>query len=193
MNSGLIFRDFETKPIDKTLLMKKVPIIVSIVGLIVCIIFYLWTANSARRKSDDILSRFQEVNKQLASSNDSFLAREGIDALQDLYGRAELKTQIILLIDSLKAAYEAPPQSLEKTRSIVQRRSDIKRLYYKIQEYNQLKKSQGSSQSQDTIMYLIGHEPFDEQKWFSTFFGSVPREVSITYLNFLKDKALKTN
>ena len=155
--------------------------------------FYIWTAIIARKKSDEILSKFNEINNQIKSTNDSITQENGIGAFDTPFQIAYMNTEIILLIDSLKQHYEDMPATPELITPSKQLESDIKRLLKYIQQVNKFKWDMVDSQSPDTIKYWEPDEAFNQEKWFSYFFNKQPKEPSITYLNYLKNEAIKNN
>ena len=173
--------------------MKKPLIIIVPLAITVCIAFYIWTAISAKQKYNDLMSKFKEVDSGLTSSSVSVVPNGGTSAVEEVYISSSMKSQLILLIDSLKDIYEISSENSKQVRSTKELRLDTKRLLSYIQNYNQLKKIEVDSQMPDTIIYNSGLAKFNGQKWQSDYFEGVPKEVSITYLNFLRNQLIKNN
>jgi uncharacterized protein YxeA len=174
-------------------IMKKYSII--LIALIITIIaaFYLWTAREAKNKSDDLISKFKEVERSLDNSTDSTPNNKGIGAIEQLYSSSALKSQIILLIDSLKENFEnikSPSTTTELSKHL---ELDFKRLLHDIQQFNKFKWDMVDSKIPDTVKYWSGIDKFSEQKWLSTYFKTEPKEAIITYLNYLRNQFLTIN
>ncbi len=173
--------------------MKKLS--VALIGILAVFLAasYLWTASLAKRKSDDIMSKFREINNHLASSGDTIMSENGHGAIQTTYQISSTKSQLILLIDSIEENYENMRPPVGSGKMPTQLRSDIKRLLRSVQQFNQLKWNFADSAIPDTIKYWSESGKFSEQKWFSTYFENAPKEAAITYLNDLRDQILATN
>ena len=163
-------------------------IIVILIALVAA--FYLWSAISAKKKSDGLMSRFKEIDSSLIYSRDSTHNRKG--AVEKLYPISLMKSQIILLIDSLKENYEKIPESSKPIEISKQLQFDIVRLLQNVQQFNKFV-GYVDSRIPDTIKYWHGVGKFSELKWFSTYFKSAPKEASITYLNNLRNQVLTIN
>jgi len=169
-------------------IMKKYPII--LIALVITIIaaFYLWTAREAKEKSDDLISKFKEVERSLDNSTDSIRSNKGVGAVEQLYPSSALKSKIILLIDSLKDNFENIQSSTIDLSN--QLELDFKRLLHDLQQFNKFKWDMVDSQIPDTVRYWSGVDKFSEQKWLSTYFKNEPKEAIITYLNYLRNQFL---
>ena len=175
------------------LMMKKYSVIL-IVNLIAFIaIIYLWSAILAKKKSDDLRSKFKEIDSSLIFHSDSTHTQKGIGAVEKLYPISLMKSEIILLIDSLKENYERIPESSRQIETSKQLHLDIVRLLQNILQFNKLKWDMVDSRMPDTIKYCPGLDRFSEQKWFSTYFNNISKEASITYLNYLKNQIRTIN
>jgi hypothetical protein len=171
--------------------MKKSLIIITALAIAVCTAYFIRTAILSKQKSNDLLSKFKEVNSTLTSSSDSAVTKNG--ALQKVDIHYLMKSQMILLIDSLKENYKTSSEELKQAKSMAKLRLDLKRLLSYIHNYNQMKMSEVDSQMPDTIIYNSGLVKISGQKRQSGFFEGVPKEVSITYLNYLRNQVLKNN
>jgi hypothetical protein len=167
------------------------------IGLIILLIsiiagFYLWTAREAKKKSDDLLSRFEKVERSLSYASDSTPNSMGVGAVQQIYPISSLKSQIILLIDSLKENFEIISDSSKTTQISKRLHSDFKRLIQSIRELNKLKWDMVDSKIPDTINYWARSDEFSEKKWITTF-DKTTKEGIVTYLNHLRNETLSTN
>ena len=174
-------------------MMKKHSVILIVILIAVVATFYLWSAIIARKKSDDLMSKFKEIDRSLTFSSDSAHSQEGIGAVEKLYPISLMQSEIILLIDSLKENYERIPNSSRQIETSKRLQPDIVRLLQNIQQFNKLKWDMADSRIPDTINYRPGLDRFSEQKWFSTYFKNTPKEASITYLNYLRKQVLTIN
>ena len=173
--------------------MKKYLII--LIALIITIIaaFYWWTAREAKNKSADLITKFKEVESSLDKSIDSTRNNKGIGAVEQLYPSSALKSQIILLIDSLKENCENIKSSSTTIEISKHLELDFKRLLHDIQQFNKFKWVLVDSQMPDTVKYWSGIDKFSEQKWLSTYIKSESKEAIITYLNYLRNQFLTIN
>ncbi len=171
--------------------MKKSLSFIVIFVIVVSTAFYIWTAKLAKKKSNDMLSRFKEIESSLGYYADSDRAR--IDAVEGVYPGTFMKLELTLLIDSLRESYEFRSQVFKDAQYIKDRRIKAGRLLLGIRKYNEWKKNMVDSQMPDTIRYNLDFGVFDEKKWMNYYFESAPREESITYLNFLKNQIIQNN
>jgi hypothetical protein len=171
--------------------MKKLYLI-STIALLAIFVIYFWTAMSARKKSNEILAKFNEVNNEIKSANDSITPQQRISAAQKNLPVGMMNSQIILLIDSLREQYENSDIFREK-KLAPQLERDIRRLLRYIREVNEFKWMAVDSRIPDTIKYWPNASPFNENEWLSSFFRGQPKEVTITYLNYLKNEAIANN
>ena len=173
-----------------TSIMKKYSIILISLVIIIIAAFYFWTAREAKTKSDDLISKFKEVEHSLDNSTDSIRSNKGVGAVEQLYPSAQLKSQIILLIDSLKDKFENIQSSSTTIDLSSQLELDFKRLLHDIQLFNNFKRDMVDSQIPDTVKYWSGLDKFSERKWLSTYIKNEPKEAIITYLNYLRNQFL---
>jgi hypothetical protein len=172
--------------------MKRTFLLSGVVLLVVVLLLYFWMGLSARKKSNEALAKFNAINNDLKSANDSMTPQERINAAQQNLPVGIMNSRIILLIDSLKGQYELAdashlpilPARLEQ---------DIKRLLFYMQEVNKFKWNMVDSMVPDTINYWPTPGRFSEDKWLSTFFRKQPKELVITYLRYLKNEAIANN
>ncbi|MEO6720069.1 MAG: hypothetical protein ABIN67_06870 [Ferruginibacter sp.] len=151
--------------------------------------FFLWTARSAKKKSDDLMSKFKEIDRGIGTSKDSAHNSKGIVAVEEFYPISVLKSETILLIDSLKENYEnivEPSKSIAISKYL---RPDFKRLLNNIQQINKLKWDLVDSKTPDTVAYWTRSDKFSEKKWLITFESSSKEEIFI-YLNYLRSEIL---
>ena len=161
--------------------MKRFTLVFVIVVAVIGGAFYIWSATAARKKSNDILSKFKEIDKQIKASNDSIGSQNEI---------AYKNHAIIPLIDSLITKYREMPDTDQPVIPSTQMQLDLKRLLNYIQDENKFRWNLVDSWFPDTISYWPGSKLFDEQKWLSDFLINQPKVVSITYLNYLRNQAV---
>jgi len=164
----------------------------SIILATVAAAFYFWTARETKNKSDSLLSRFKEVDSSLSVSTDSINNSNGVGSVQQVYLISQLKSQIILLIDSLKESYQKIEETSSSTTISKTLKSDTIRLLKNIQEFNKTKWNIVDSQIPDTIKYWARSDKFSEEKWHFTFESSQQQEILI-YLNYLRDRIISVD
>jgi len=169
--------------------MQRRTLIIIITAVLLLFGFYILSAVIARKKQQELLAKFNEVNKELNVRRDSFGNEPKIADAQKNFPVEIMNRQIILLIDSLKAQYEAPDKS-QQIAGGLKLREDIKRLLHYIQQVNKFKWDAVDSTTPDTIQYWLDATTFNEEKWLSTFFLNEPKELAITYLNYLRNQAI---
>ena len=65
--------------------MKKYLIALIVFIVAITVAFFFWTARSAKKKSDDLLSKFKEIDSSLNYSSDSTHDLKGVGAIQRVY------------------------------------------------------------------------------------------------------------
>lgn len=168
--------------------MKRVHLLFVISVLAAAVFLFLYSARSERKKREDILEKFEEIDAQLNSTNDSLDSEKGIGAIQGNLSIVLMNNEIILLIDSLREKFESKPGET----SLSQLKPDIMRLLVYIQEANKLKRDMVDSRIPDTIKYWTSTADFNQEKWYSMYFKQ-SNEVAITYLNYQKNEAIANN
>ena len=171
--------------------MKNPFFLVVVLAITVCTVFYIWAAMLAKQKANDLVSKFKDIDSSLKSSTES-RGNENSE-VEEVYIISSMKSQLVLLIDSLKESYEISSEDSKQVKQAKGLRFDTRRLLSYIQSYNQLKKSKHGSQMPDTVLYNPVSAKFDERKWYSDYFEGAPKEVSITFLNFLRNQLIKDN
>ena len=167
--------------------MKRLPLILVIIFATIIVAFYFWSAMVARKKQQDLLSKFNEVNKELNARMDSMNAKQRIADAQKSLPVGMMNSNIVLLIDSLKGQFELPENAPHKvSRAKLER--DVMRLLDYIREVNKYKWMAVDSIIPDTISYWPVSTPYSKEKWLSLFFGQ--KEATITYLNYLRQQAI---
>ena len=168
--------------------MKKYSIALIAFLLFLTIGFYLWTAILARKKSDDILAKFKEVNNSLSRRHDTIQKQIGVGGIEEMLQISSLKSGLILLIDSLKSDYENIPESSRLNLDKTELKANAMRLLRDVQQCNELRWAMVDSIIPDTIRYWSDMDRFSEERWYSTYFQNKPKEVVITYLNYLRNQ-----
>jgi hypothetical protein len=148
--------------------------------------FYIWSAREARKKSDDIMARFKEVDSSL-NNIESPGKKKGMEAIQENYLDATAKSELILLIDSIKDSFDNLPDSAIIPSVPV---STTKRLLNGIQQLNRSRWNMMDSATPDTIVYSTGADKFSEAKWNAFYFHQQPKTVVLTYCNYLRNQLL---
>jgi hypothetical protein len=173
--------------------MKKISLAFLILLVTAAIAVVLWTATSERKKSDDIMSKFKEVEKSLEESQDTAHEVNGLGAVQKIYPIASLKSATVFLIDSLKEKYSNISRSAKQGEASKLLRPDVRRLLSNMQELNQLKKDVENINTTDTVKYWSASEKFSEDLWYKMFFESTSAPGVITYLNYLRNQVVAIN
>ncbi len=172
--------------------MKKL-LLLSFTGIAVLMIaLYIFAAIAAKKKSDEIMSKFKDVNEELEKANQE-LSLENDKAAANLgsvFSVSSMNNEVILLIDSLKEAINQMPVAGGVVRLSPQIESNSQRLILKIQTLNKLKWDMPDSRIPDTIGYWTGKENFDMQKWYAMHFLKQKKNVILNYLDVLKDQAI---
>ena len=133
--------------------MKKYSIALGVVIAVITAAFFYWTAKSAKKKSDSLLTKFKEVDSSLNASTDSTHNLKGVGAIQIVYPISELKSQVILLIDSLKENFGKMPGSPGSIDVPESMQSDLTRLLHNVQQLNKFMWDMADSRIPDTIKY----------------------------------------
>lgn len=167
--------------------MKKSSIIFIIILGSIVIGFNLWTAMLARKKSNELLTRFKEVDSSLQASTDSAKKSTATDTSIQFYPIYLLKSQSILLIDSLKEKLENIPESSHPNEISTQTKIGFKRLLNNIQQINKWKWTMVDSKIPDTLRYWGRADKFSGEKWLSLFDSSTKDETMI-YLRHLRNE-----
>ena len=168
--------------------MKYPAIILWILCILAGITVYFLSARVARKKSDEIVSKFREVDSSLQLITDSSNLQKGIESIQGTYMFSSLRSKMILLIDSLKEDYAMMPETIEPIHITKPMRATIGRLLNDIQEFNKMKWDMVDSAIPDTIQYGMDPNSFGLKEKFANNFDNVPKVVSITYLNYLRNQ-----
>lgn len=172
--------------------MKQSPVILIAILAIAGAAFYLWTAVAAKKESDTILKKFKEVENRLASIKDTAAIKQRMENAQRIFPAAILKSQIILLIDSLKDDYALLPEHANAIDISKKKYAVIKRLLHMMQQLNHLKWDAKDSSMPDTISYWPETGKFNEQRWIKVYFDDVQKSEVITFLNYLRLQTLSS-
>lgn len=143
---------------------------------------------AAKKETDKLLRRFKETDSELLK--DTAAIKQRVENAQRVFPAAMLRSQIILLIDSLKDEYETLPEKAKAVEISKNKYPGINRLLSLIQEHNKLKWDAADSALPDTIPYWLETEKFNRQKWIQSNFDEPVKFEVITYLNYLRNKTL---
>lgn len=145
---------------------------------------------AAKKETDNLLKRFKETERSIASIKDTADIKQRVENAQRIFPAAMLRSQIILLIDSLKDEYETLPEKAKAAEISKNKYPGINRLLSLIQGHNKLKWDAADSALPDTIPYWLETEKFNRQKWVQSNFDEPVKFEVITYLNYLRNKTL---
>jgi hypothetical protein len=164
-----------------------------IVLVTIAVTCYTWAIVMVNRKPELAVSGYKAMDAGFTNTSDSTALQKEQETANKLSPLSMMKSRIILLIDSLKQAYETIRDTTKPLQIPIGLQSDTKRLLQELQEFNRIKSAGADSRSADTISYWQGVDRFDEQNWLAVFFENASREVSITYLNYLKNQVMTKN
>jgi hypothetical protein len=171
--------------------MKKTPILITTLVVVIVSSFYIWTALLARKKSDDIMSKFKETEESFRKSEASGQdTHDGIGAVDKIYPAALLKSEIIQLIDSLKENLDSSSRPIHNSKQL---EGNFKILLRNIQTFNRLRWRMADSKIPDTITYWPSSDKFSEEDWIKTFVRGQPVVAIQTYLTYVKNQLLSVN
>jgi len=135
------------------------------------------------------MSKFKEVNDELASYNKPADTSRSAASLVNDFPTKELYNQIILLTDSLKEMYSHMPDAPQRVSPSPAMEKDIRRLLDYIRRVNKLEWDMMDSSFPDTISYWKSSTTFNPDKWYGDFFNNQYKIQAVTYLGYLKSQA----
>lgn len=144
--------------------MKRMSWIFLTMLLLMITVYYVVTAIQARRKAEDIMSKFEEVNKQLDRSSDSL---NDFTSIESDWPSINVSNKIILLIDSLTLRLQALPPDQSATAAGSQFESDIKRLVQYTRQLNTFYWNLADSRMPDTVAYWGRAAKFSIEDWYN--------------------------
>ncbi len=166
----------------------KIIVIAAIAGILIAV-FFLWTAYTAKRESDQLVSRFNEIDKDLQESNKK-IADENknlVGSIQDKYELASKKSNLFMLIDSMREDLNnevAPGSSLK---------NEFYRLISGVLDLNKYIRESKELSGVDTVSLNFSSETLNAEQLYKDNFVQVPKPVSITYLNYIRMQLIKAS